>query len=65
MPDDKDLFVILVTTGIFHPSYHIEQEWVWGRGHKTFEAFPGLLFLQSRQLQVETLQRLCQRTEQG
>ena len=59
IPDDRDLFMILVTMGMISSINHKGQRWVWGQNHKTFGAFPGLQFLQTFQLQVETLQRLC------
>ena len=63
IPDDKDLFVILVTIGII--SSKQSQRTEVGMGSRA-QDFLGISWTTVfTKLQVETLQRLCQRIRQG
>ena len=65
IPDDKVLFTILVTMGIILSKQSQRTGVGMGSRSQDILAFPGVRFLKSLQLQVETLQRLCQRIQQG
>ena len=66
IPDDKDLFMILVIMGIISSKQSERTE--VGMGSRSLDfwgIFLTTVFLQSLQLQVESLQRLCQRIQLG